>query len=107
MCWNALRARHTLPEDHSRDNSGQAMRVKYFDEDGISYEIEAPAGTAVQFRSHVRKPSGEFLDDILVLPWRGLRLGLEGAAIWKAATENILGLSLTRVETPEAVPDPR
>ena len=87
-----------LDWDQTSDSSRRDMRVKYF-ADGVSYEIEAPEGTAVEYRSHVRNRSGEFLDDLLVLPWRGLRLGLEGAVIQQAATEGVLGLRLARVAT--------
>lgn len=75
------------------------MRVKYFADGGKTYEIEAPEGTAVRYRGHKQGKSGRFLDDVLIVPWQGKRLALEGMVVVQAATEGVLGLRLVRLIT--------
>ena len=70
------------------------MRVKYHATDGTIYEIHAPEGTEITYRSHVQDDSGRFLDDILVVSWRGKKIGLEGNVVFRAAEQRILGLRL-------------
>jgi hypothetical protein len=44
-------------------------------------EIDAPEGTALAFQSHGRGETGESLGDILVVPWRGERIGAQGEVV--------------------------
>lgn len=78
------------------------MRVKYYAEDGTAHEIDAPEGTTLQLRSHETNELGEELADILIVPWRGTRIGLEGDVAWRAAADGILGLRLVRSGTSDA-----
>jgi hypothetical protein len=73
------------------------MKVRYYARDGRIFDIEAPAGTAVIYRSHQRDESGHFLDDTLSVPWRGKRLGVDGEFVWKMAERKLMGLRVISV----------
>ncbi|MDR3635683.1 MAG: hypothetical protein P4L84_17910 [Isosphaeraceae bacterium] len=72
------------------------MRVRYFAGEQGAVDIEGPDGTAIRFRSHEHGKRGGFLDDILIVPWRGKRIGLEGAVVPKAAAQGLFGLRVVR-----------
>ena len=68
------------------------MRVRYFAGDQGAIDIEGPDGTAIHFRSHEYGQGNAFRDDVLIVPWRGKRIGLEAAVVPKAAAQGLFGL---------------
>jgi hypothetical protein len=76
------------------------MRVRFFAGDAGVVEIEGPEGTAIRFRSHERGKCGRFLQDILIVPWRGKRIGLEGSVVPRAAEQGLFGLRIVQGAAP-------
>ena len=83
------------------------MRVRFHDKDGTIYEIDAPEQTTIDYRSHQRDRTGKFLDDLLIVPWMGTKVGLEGNTVVEVAREKILGLRVVKANPARSAPPRR
>jgi hypothetical protein len=69
------------------------MLLRYFAVDG-AYDVEAPEGTCVAFRSHIQVGTATFLDDILMVPWQDRFAPIPGEIIPALARTGMYGLRL-------------
>jgi hypothetical protein len=79
------------------------MRLRYFAADG-TYDVEAPDGTQVAFRSHVQVGAESFLDDLLMVPWQDRVAPIPGEIVPVLARTGMYGLRLLNSPQPYAGP---
>lgn len=69
------------------------MLLRYFADDG-TYDVEAPEGTCIAFRSHVQVGANAFLDDLLMVPFQDRLAPIPGEIVPMLARTGMYGLRL-------------